>query len=226
MLPTQQPAPEPTPSAPSPRAKPRAIVPGTSPSRANDPTPIQTIVFLSTIVLFQVTGEATLRMFLNVYMDEALVLPTSVIGLILGIGQLIAGLGALLTPLFTARLGKALTFVLFSLAISLCMLPLIFVPSWYGAGMGYMGAMMMVQIARPALITIQMESVPNTYRALMSAATTMTASVGMGMIGMLGGHMIPSFGYPSFFLVGAWLTALAAIGFWLYNKLIRGGTPL
>lgn len=225
MLPSQQPVPEPTPPAPA-RARPGTLALGVSHSRANDPTPIQTIAFLSAIVLFQITGEATIRMFLNVYLDDALATPTSLIGLILGIGQFIAGLGALLTPLFVKRLGKSLTFVVFSLAISLCMLPLIFIPTWYGAGMGYMGAIIMVQIARPALITIQMESVPNAYRALMSAATTMTASLGMGAISMLGGRMIPSFGYPAFFLVGAWLTALAAIGFWLYNKLIRGGNPL
>lgn len=84
-----------------------------------------------------------------------------------------------------------------------------------------MGTIMMVQIAHPALITIQMESISPAYRAPMSAATTMTASLSMGLIGLLGGYMIPSYGYPAFFLIGAWLTALAATGFWLYLRMQR-----
>ena len=181
-------------------------------------TPYQIITLISVIVAVQITSEGALRSFLNVYLDDALSISTSWIGLILGFGQLIAGMGALLTPFFTARLGNAKTYILFTLGISLCMLPLIFIPTWYGAGMSYMGTIMMVQIARPALITIQMESVVPSYRAPMSAITTMAASLSAALISLLGGYMIPTFGYPSFFLVAAWLTALAACGFWLYLR--------
>jgi predicted MFS family arabinose efflux permease len=181
-------------------------------------TPYHIIAVISVVVAGQITGEGSLRSFLNVYMDDALFISTARIGLILGFGQLIAGLGALLTPFFTARLGNANTYILFSLGITLCMLPLILIPTWYGAGMSYMGTIMMVQIARPALITIQMESVTPSYRGAMSAVTTMAASLSTALISLLGGFMIPIYGYPSFFLVAAWITALAAIGFWIYLR--------
>lgn len=182
-------------------------------------TPYQIIALLSIIVAVQITSEGSLRSFLNVYMDDALSMSTTWIGTILGFGQLIAGIGALLTPFFTARLGNAKTYILFSLGISLSMLPLIFIPTWYGAGLGYMGTIMMVQIARPALITIQMESVSSVHRASMAAVTTIAASLSTALISMLGGYMIPAYGYPSFFLVAAWLTALAACGFWFYLRI-------
>jgi len=181
--------------------------------------PLQIIVLLSLIVTIQVPGEGSIRSFFNVYLDNGLSLPTTWIGLILGFGQLIAGMGALLTPLFTARLGNARTYILFTLATSICMLPLIFLPTWYGASLGYMGTIMMVQIARPALITIQMESVPADYRASMSAVTTIAASLSFGLIGLLGGYMIPSNGYPAFFLLSALFTTLAGAGSWVYLRM-------
>jgi predicted MFS family arabinose efflux permease len=182
-------------------------------------SPNKIILLLSIIVAVQITGEGSVRIFMNVYLDDALSISTLMIGVILGLGQLIAGLGALLTPLFTARFGNAITYVIFSLAISICMLPIIFIPTWYGASLGYMTAIMMIQIARPALITIQMESVPTNYRAPMSAATTMAASLSIGLIGLLGGYMIPHSGYSTFFLICAWLTGLAAVSFWGYINL-------
>ena len=221
MLPTRQPPPD------SPQyTHPNPVQPGIAQRQTTSTlflglSPYKIIALLSIVVAVQITGEGSVRAFMNVYLDNALSLPTTWIGLILGLGQLVAGLAALLTPLFTARMGNALTYVLFSLAISLCMLPLIFIPTWYGAGLGFMGTIMMVQIARPALITIQMESISPAYRTPMSAATTMTASLSMGLIGLLGGYMIPSYGYPAFFLIGAWLTALAALGFWLYLRMLR-----
>jgi MFS family permease len=217
MLPTRQPLIEEKDTAPSSKEKLQEQTP--SNSLFFGLTPFQIIAVLSVVVAVQITGEGAMRSFLNVYLDDALLISTSRIGLILGFGQLIAGLGALLTPFFTARLGNAKTFILFTLGITLCMLPLIFIPTWYGAGMSYMGTIMMVQIARPALITIQMESVTPSYRAPMSAGTTMAASLSSALVSLLGGFMITTLGYPSFFLVAAWITALSAIGFWLYLRI-------
>jgi len=175
--------------------------------------PVKVIAFLSIIVAVQITGESGVRIFTNVYLDRALSLPTATIGLVLGLGQMVAALAALLTPFFAARLGHPRTFILASLGISACILPLALIPSPYGAGLGFMGTVMMAQIARPAIITMQMEFVAGPYRSVMAAVTTMAASLSSGLISLLGGYMIPAQGYAAFFLTGASLTALAAVGF-------------
>jgi MFS family permease len=220
MLPTRQPvqtqvdetSPENTLKNPAPAISSTRLFPGF--------TPYHIIILISIVVAVQMAGEGSVRTFGNVYLDDGLNLPTTWIGLILGFSQLFAGLAALLTPVFTSRLGNANTYVFFTIGISLCMLPLIFIPTWYGAALGYTGAIMMVQIARPALMTIQMESVASQYRAPMAAFTTMAASLSMGLVGLLGGFMIPTLGYPAFFLTTAWLTGLAALGFWSVLRII------
>jgi MFS family permease len=219
MLPTTQPVPESEPE--DEPIKTKSTKPQSTFQFFSGLTPNKIILFLSIIVALQITGEASVRVFMNVYLDKALFMSTLMIGLVLGIGQLIAGIGALLTPLFTARFGNVITYVIFSLAIAACMLPLVFIPTWFGASLGYMTTIMMIQIARPALITIQMESVPIESRASMSAATTMAASFSMGFVGLIGGYWIPLFGYATFFFLCAWLTGLAAFSFWAYIQLPR-----
>jgi predicted MFS family arabinose efflux permease len=49
----------------------------------------------------------------------------------------------------------------------------------------------------------------------------MAASLSMGLIGLLGGYMIPLYGYQTFFLICAWFTGLAAISFRFFMKLPR-----
>jgi MFS family permease len=182
------------------------------------PPPYGIISALALMVAFQVTGEWAARLFTNVYFDAGLGLPTSRIGLLMGVGQLLAVPAALATPLLVKRMGNKMTFVSSSIGIALCLLPLALMPVWIAAGLGYMGVIVMASIARPVIQTIQMQVVSPDWRSLMSSITTLTASVSMAAVSYLGGVIIPTLGYSPFFMGGAIITGSAVLFFWIYSR--------
>lgn len=203
------------------KTQPRSIEPHQSTRFQLKAAPLGIITLISLLVAFQVAGEWTARLFTNVYFDAGLKLPTSQIGVLMGIGQLVAVPAALITPLLAGRAGNKLTFIGASIGMALCLLPLGLMPVWTAAGLGYMGVIMMASIARPAIQTIQMEVVSPSWRAAMASATTLTASLSMGVVSYLGGLIIPSLGYPFFFSGGAILTTFAAVFYLVYSRLSR-----
>ncbi len=177
--------------------------------------PYGIIALISLIVTFQVAGEWTARLFTNVYFDSGLALPTSQIGVLMGLGQLLAVPAALATPILVSRLGNKMTFISASIGMALFLLPLALIPVWAAAGIGYMGVIVMASIARPAIQTMQMQIVSPDWRALMSSITTLAASFSMGAVSYLGGLVISTHGFPPFFSGGAILTAVGAAFFWI-----------
>jgi MFS family permease len=175
--------------------------------------PLSLIVFLSTVVVLQGMGEGACRTFFNVYMDNGLGVATSRIGVLAAVGQLLGVPAALAMPLMASRFGHRRTFVWGSLGMAAALLPLALITSAGAAGAGYMAAIAMASIVRPALSVYLMESVPPSWRTTMSAAVTMALGLSWALISLGGGYLIAAMGYRVFFLASAAITVSGVILF-------------
>jgi len=182
------------------------------------PMPIGVITAMFLVVLFRVAGEGIVRTFLNIYLDAELRVPVAQIGMLLGAGQLLAVPAAMITPLLAARWGLNATYIYSTWGIALSFLPLAFTPHWLGAGLGYMGIIAMTSIARPAIVSIQMESVPPHWYTIITGATSMAVGIGWAIASLSGGYLAADFGYPPLFLSGAAMTIVGVLIFLVYQR--------
>ena len=182
-------------------------------------SPLKLIAFLTLVRLLVVTGVGTLFTFFNVYMDAGLQISTVHIGVVSAVGRLLSIPTALIVPLLTVRWGSGRTAAWASLGTAFGMLPLIFIPHWGAAGLGYIGTIALTSIRYPAFLVYTMERVSPGWRGTMSGAGEMASGLSFSAMALGGGYIIEAFGYPSFFLTGASLTVVGTLSFLIHLRL-------
>jgi MFS family permease len=195
---------------PGPRARRRAFPFGVGRS-----APVGLILLLSLVSFLRVSGEGGPRTFLNVYLDTDLGIPVAQIGVLMGVGRLLAIVAALVTPVLISRIGGGYTIVLGAVGASLGLLPLALIPHWAAAGVGFMLLNVLASVSRSAFIVYSQEAVPPRWRVTISATTTMAASISRTLIGFGGGYLVQSIGYRGLFGIGASMTMAGAALFWI-----------
>jgi predicted MFS family arabinose efflux permease len=200
--------------------------PAASDSGNQSAFPIGPIAVMTAVLGLRITGEMAVRIFFNVYMDTALSAPTGLIGLLAAAGQLCSVPAALAAPVLMARWGLPRTYVLVSLVLILCTLPVALVPTWGAAAFSLLGVIATSAITSTAVTVFHQSVVLPQWRTAMSGATSMASGVGQAAVAFGGGYLIATLGYRSFFLSTAAL-ALAGVGlFAAYFRVWRGtGAP-
>jgi MFS family permease len=183
-------------------------------------------LIVSSIRLFQITGMAVLMTFFNVYMDDGLGAPTAQVGLLTGLGRLLAVPVVLTMPLLSERWGNRDLSTAASFSAVLFLLPVAFIPTWWAAGIGYMGVMAGSSIRYTAFLLYVMSMIKPEQRSLMSGVNEMTAGLSFAAMALAGGYIIVNQGYQTLFLVGATLTFIGTLIFWGYFRGVPGGITL
>ena len=183
------------------------------PRTAGGSLPLGLILILTVALTFQVCAEASVRTFFNLYLDSGLGVPTVQIGLLMGMGQVVAVLPVLAMPALLTRLGNGRAFVLTSLAVAVALVPMALVARLGVVAVAYIGAIALAFMARPAIQMYQMEAVKPAWRDAMAGTTAAGTGLAWTVVGLGGGFLIMARGYPSMFLAAAGLTALGALVF-------------
>ncbi len=186
--------------------------------QAIDRTFVRLVVVISLIRLFQIAGMAVLMTFFNVYMDDGLGAPTAQVGLLTGLGRLLAVPVVLSMPLLSARWGNRNLAIGSSFSAFLFLLPLAFVEQWWAAGLSYMGVMAGSSIRYASFLIYIMAMIKPEQRSFMSGINEMTAGLSFAGMALLGGYLIVERGYRDLFLLGAALTLLGTLLFWAYFR--------
>ena len=186
------------------------------------PAPLTLIALMGLVMLLRTTGEWAPNVFFNVYMDDGLKVPTSLIGSLVAVGRLMAGVTALTMPLLVKRWGKERIIGLGTMGVALSLLPLAFIPHWGGAGVGFIGAIALVSIVNAAFSVYGQEIVSPSWRAVISGAIWMGMGLGGSAISIGGGQIITALGYRSLFLTAASLSAVGGLLFLVYFRVPRG----
>ncbi len=180
------------------------------------------VLVLSCALFLQVTTQSAVASFFNVYLDDALRVPTPIIGAISAVSQLLSTASALVTPALTRRWGNSPVFLWTSVGAALCILPLALFSHWSAAGLAYLGVMALYGITFPAINVYQMELVSPGWRTAMSGATAMANGLNWSAASFVGGRVIESWGYRPFYAGSAALTLAGALLFWSYFTVPRG----
>ena len=176
--------------------------------------PLLPMGLLIVYVCFSQAANATCQSFCSAYMDTELMLSPLAIGLITGAGQFFAIFAPLLGPRLAARHGNGWTMMMTTLGSALSLLPLILIATWYGAGLGRFGTLMLGAMWMPALQVYQMELVDRRWRSLAYAAVSMAMGLSFGVISYAGGYVAAGWGYDSLFTMGLILSAMGAAMMW------------
>ncbi|NJN19170.1 MAG: MFS transporter [Oscillochloris sp.] len=185
--------------------------------------PILGLLLLITLVrALQVSGIAVTSTYMNLYLDTQLNLPTAQIGLLLALGRLVAVPAALSTAALTARFGNRGVVIATSLATTLALLPLALIPHWGAAGLSFMLVTSLSWIRYAASIVFFLDLVPPNRRATVSGVTEMAAGICFTGLTFGGGYLIAAFSYQALFLLGAALTAVSALLFWIFFASVGG----
>lgn len=176
------------------------------------------LVVISLVRIFQIAGMAVLSTFFNVYMDNGLGAPTAQLGLITGLGRLLAVPIVLTMPMLSARWGHRHLVTGSSLSAVFFLLPLALIPQWWAAGLGYMGVMAGSSIRYTSFMVFIMAMIKPEQRSFMSGLSEMTAGLSFAAMALVGGYIIVNQGYQTLFLVGAGATLFGTLLFWAYFR--------
>lgn len=187
--------------------------------------PFMIIVVFGIVRFFHAGTVGTTIPFFNVYLDSGLQTPTATIGIVTALGRLLAAPTALLTPMLARRWGNARIVTWGSLALSAAVLPMIFIPDWIAASLGFVGVTSLSSVRYAAFLVYAMDLVPAERRGLLSGVSEMSAGVSFALTAYLGGQMITRLGYPPLFAVGAVMGVVGTAIFWLYFQARRQPQP-
>ena len=184
--------------------------------------PFLLIGVLSLVTFLQMTAESSTRTFLNVYMDDALGVPTSLIGALAAAGQVLAFTAAIAAPRLVARRGRNAAIIYGSAGMALALLPLALLPHWSAAGLGGMLLIAAGAVRRSVFILFQQELVAPRWRVTINSVLTASFGISSAGIALGGGYLITALGYQTLFLTAAGLTATGTLVFWGFFRVPRG----
>ena len=202
---------------PPPRAERRRA---TDSERAAQGALFALIFLLAFTALLRSAGEGAARTFINVYLEVDLAASPARIGVLLAAGQVAAGPAALIAPALAARVGKVPVIVVTGLLTTAAMVILASVPHWAAAGLGFTLVVGLRTITQSVSAVLHMEIVPASRRTVTSGVVAM--AMGFMSISVGGGYLIPTIGFPSFYLLATAITAVSALIFWLSFRIPRG----
>lgn len=180
------------------------------------PTGIITIVAF--ISLLHLAGESALRTFFNVYLDNRLKVPTSLIGVQMAFGQILAVPASLAMPIISNRIGKRNTLVISGTCAAIILFPLALVPNWIVAGLCFMSFVAINSIRRITYVIFYQEMMPEKLRSLISGAVSMASGIGYSSMALGAGYIIITWGYPFLFLTGSLFTLIGTSIFCIYFR--------
>ncbi|MFK7804874.1 MAG: MFS transporter [Anaerolineae bacterium] len=176
--------------------------------------PIRLMVIIAFISLLLVTGDWTIQLYLNVYLDTVLKVPTALIGSLLGAGRLL-GLTAFLSPIVMGRFGHKKTLLWASIVSSLTFLPLILIGHWVAAGVSFMALIAVASILNPTYNRFSQSIVEPEWRTTIASVMSMSTGIAIAITAFEGSMLITRFGYQTLFITGALLMLLGGIVFGL-----------
>jgi MFS family permease len=194
----------------------------TGAAKSAGPMPLALFSILAIIMFLRAMGEWAPNSFFNVYLETGLNVSTAMIGSLVAIGRLMSGIAALSMPLFVKRWGKKRVIGWGIMGVALSLLPLALIPHWGAAELGFIGTIALSTLVGTTYIVFGQELVSPAWQAVMAGIISMGMGMGGSFIVIAGGPIITVYGYTSFFLTAACLTALGGLLFLFYFRKPRG----
>jgi MFS family permease len=181
--------------------------------------PLLPIAALFAYVYIRHASWATCQSFCNPYMDQELRYTAATIGGITATGQILAIAALFLVPFLLKKSTPGWILIAATLGVGFSEFLLAVSTHWTTVAIGRFGVLVFMAIWLPTIQVYQMENVDESWRGLAYGSISMAMGLGFATISFTGGFVIAAQGYSTIFIVGALLSAVAAILMFGINKL-------
>ena len=177
----------------------------------------RTILIFSGISILGGFGTGVAYIFSNVYFDEALRMPTSLIGQLQAFASLIGVGSVLLLPRWVKRwsLFRATFTTYIVLGLSIIVIGL--TDSWWVAGGGFVVAIGLNSLRFATYRMYTMRPIPEKFQAIASGMFNAGIGIGFAITAVASGFLVAQTGFPLLFTIGGCLVLATAGLFWLYE---------
>jgi predicted MFS family arabinose efflux permease len=144
-------------------------------------------------------------------MDQALRYSSATIGTITAFGQIVAIGASMLLPSLLKKRNAGWMLITATVGLGISLLLLALSSHWVVVTLGRLGVLVTMAMWLPTLQVYQMEIVEESSRGIVYGAMSMAMGLGFATMSYTGGFVIESYGYGAIFIVGACISAVAAI---------------
>ena len=176
------------------------------------------IGFFAFIRFLQVAFIGSTATFFNVYLDRELAASTANIGLVQAATRLLGIPISLMMPALSKKFGDVGVCIGASFLTACCVLPVVFAPVWWVAGLGYIGVGIFTTLRYSTFMVFSMARTPAHLSGSCNGAQEMLAGLSFALVAQIGGAWIAPLGYKFVFICTAAITVLGTFILWVYVR--------
>jgi len=162
-------------------------------------------------------GAAILIPYMNVFFKDQFQISDSLLGLLFSLSSLFIGIGSLIGPRLTTRLGGKIRTVAFTqLASVVFMLMIGFIPSLWVAGFAFLMRAALMNMSAPLYFAFCMAQTPERQQGFVSSVMNVAWQIGWSVGPYLSGLVQVRYGFTPLFITTTVLYLLAISSIWRF----------
>jgi predicted MFS family arabinose efflux permease len=178
--------------------------------RRTSPLPLKVLILFGLVAILETASEGPLRAFFNVYMSQVHLMPTSQIGLVIAVANLVAVFPILITPRLIERTSSGAVFAIAGVGLGVSLLAMALFQLAIAGVLAYTSAIFAIATAVTARAPFSQEVVEEPLQPVTSAIITIAIALGWGITAIIGGYVIAAMGYGGLFVFSAGLAFASA----------------
>jgi MFS family permease len=168
-------------------------------------------------------GAAILIPYMNVFFKDQFNIRDSLLGLLFSLSSLLIGIGSILAPRLSTRLGGKIQAIVITQASSLVFLLLIgFAPFLWLSSVAYLLRTALMNMSAPLYSAFCMERTPERHHGLVNSILNLSWNIGWAVGPFVSGLVQEQYGFKPLFIATAILYGVASILTWAFFKHTEG----
>lgn len=164
-------------------------------------------------------GAAILIPYMNVFYKDRFHISDSYLGFLFSISSLLIGIGSLLAPWLSTRLGGKVRAIVVTQSVSLVFLLMTgFAPFLWLSSIGLLMRTALMNMAAPLYSAFCMENTPEQHQGFVNSVLNLAWNIGWSVGPFISGVVQDRYGFPPLFITTAILYFLAILISWAFFK--------
>ncbi len=164
-------------------------------------------------------GAGILIPYMNVFLKDRFNISDSLLGFLFSFSSLLIGLGTLIAPRLSTRLGGKVRAIVATQSVSLAFLLMCgFAPSLFLSSTGYLLRTALMNMSSPLYSAFCMERTPDQHQGLVNSFLTLSWNIGWAVGPFVSGVVQERYGFAPLFVATALLYGAAVVIQWIFFK--------
>jgi MFS family permease len=164
-------------------------------------------------------GAAILIPYMNVFFKDRFNISDSLLGILFSLSSLLIGLGSLVAPHLSTRLGGKVRAIVATQSASLAFLLLAgFAPALWLSSSGFLLRTALMNMASPLYSAFCMERTPERHQGFVNSILNLSWNIGWSVGPYVSGVVQERYGFPPLFIATAILYSIAIALTWIFFK--------